>query len=80
MSPTEGLQKLVKPALAKVLGDLVTNLAMTRAISALTRTVGSDEKLRFTGAIDALCQDPHLLKALGPKRLGEFRRDWLAAF
>ncbi|MBI4882280.1 MAG: hypothetical protein HY812_21860 [Planctomycetes bacterium] len=80
MSPTEGLQKIVKPALAKVLGDLVTNLAMTKAIGALTRTVGGDEKVRFTSALDALCLDPQLQKALGPKRLGELKRDWLAAF
>jgi hypothetical protein len=81
MNPREGLEKIVKPSLAKVLGDVVTNLAMGKAYGALVRMAGEkDDRNRFSAAVGALCEDANLKKALGPKRLDEMRHGWLSLF
>lgn len=81
MNSREGLETVVKPSLAKVLGDMVTNIAMAKAFGALVQVASdADEKAKFTAAVHELCRDPNLQKALGPKRLEEMRRGWLAAF
>ncbi len=79
MNAKEGIEQIIQPALNQILGTTAANLIISRAFIKLV-TVKGDEKTKFQAAVDLVCQDALIKKAIGEARSNQFKQNWNSKF
>ncbi len=68
--------KIIRPKLEEVFGNVLTNLILTRSITAAMK--GGTEPEKFKLMVESICSDPKVVSMWGAAQIQTYKHEWMA--